>query len=61
MEYQFDNGEPIIKEYLRFELVVGDRSNKQLTKYYGNLLILSSAYPQINLVTSVNYQVSKYS
>lgn len=54
MEYQFENSEP---QYIRVEMKLGDRSTKYVSHSSGKLQLESSAYPQINLVVALKYQV----
>lgn len=54
MEYQFEDSEP---QYIRIEVKLGDRSTKYVSHSSGSLQLESSAYPQINLVVALKYQV----
>lgn len=54
LDYQFESAK---QEYIKLEVLFADRSAQQISKVFGNLTLLSSAYPQINTVIHLNYQV----
>lgn len=55
LDYQFENSKPA---FIRLELRLGDRSTKMLSEWFGSIKFISSTYPQINTLVSLNFQVS---
>lgn len=56
MDYKFGTGPT---ETVKIELKLDNRSTKFLTNYTTQLALESTAYPEINLILSVKFQVSK--
>ncbi|BES90627.1 Domain of Unknown Function (DUF1081) [Nesidiocoris tenuis] len=52
MDYKFNEGK---LQTVRIELKIGNKSTKSLTFYSGELQLESTAYPDINMVTSMNF------
>lgn len=57
LDYQLDNSK---QEYVRLEINSADRSTRHISQFFGNVTLLSSAYPQINTVLHITYQVRVY-
>lgn len=54
LDYQLDNSK---QEYVRLEIHSADRSTRHKSQLLGNVTLISSAYPQINTILHINYQV----
>lgn len=54
LDYQLDNSK---QEYVRLEIRSADRSTRHKSQFFGNVTLISSAYPQINTILHINYQV----
>ncbi|XP_075219817.1 apolipoprotein lipid transfer particle isoform X2 [Lycorma delicatula] len=51
--YKFEKSD---QETIKMEFNYSDRTTKYLTKFFGKLQLESTAYPQINFLTSLKYQ-----